>query len=162
MTLLRLASSIKKHMTSAAVIPLMMAAHARALMGSSFVKFSASPITVATARSMVNFTGLHAGLAPNVPECDRGKRVNQVRTATTDRQSATKRRSKMVKKVSVATRDAERFDKPIFFNHLVTGVTRDPRNPQARSEETGQKLPSARRNRQRQQTDHSNCEPEID
>ena len=49
MTLLRLASSIIKHMTGAAVIPLMMAAHTRALMGSSFVKFSVSPIKVATA-----------------------------------------------------------------------------------------------------------------
>jgi hypothetical protein len=46
-TFLWLASSIIKHITGAAVIPLMVAAQTRALMGSNFVKFKTSPIRVA-------------------------------------------------------------------------------------------------------------------
>ena len=39
MTLRRLANNIVKHITGAAVMPLMMADHTKALMGSIFVKF---------------------------------------------------------------------------------------------------------------------------
>jgi hypothetical protein len=48
-TLRRPAKSIIKHITGAAVTPLIIAAHTSALMGSTFVKFRASPISVATA-----------------------------------------------------------------------------------------------------------------
>jgi hypothetical protein len=50
-TFLWLASSIIKHITGAAVIPLMMAAQTRVLMGSNFVKFRTSPIRVANANT---------------------------------------------------------------------------------------------------------------
>ena len=46
-----LAMSIMKHITGAAVIPLIIAAHTRAWIGSIFEKLSNNPIRVASART---------------------------------------------------------------------------------------------------------------
>jgi hypothetical protein len=67
-----------------------------------------------------------------------------------DTHSAAKRQIKMVKKPSVPTRGAENVEKPIFFNHLVTGVNRNPRKPASTTGRKGLRLPLGRRNRQTQ------------
>ena len=46
-----------------------------------------------------------------------------------DAHSAAKRHMKTVKKPSVPISGAQKFGKPIFFNHLVIGVSRKPRKP---------------------------------
>jgi hypothetical protein len=68
----------------------------------------------------------------------------------------------MVKKPRAPRRDAQKADKPIFLNHLVTGVNRKPRKPAStigrkRSPATLKGVETGKD----EQSDHSNGEPEI-
>jgi hypothetical protein len=79
-----------------------------------------------------------------------------------DTHSAAKRQTKIVKKPRVPRSNAQKTDKPIFFNHLVTGVNRKPRKP---ASTIGRKRSTAIlkgvETGKDEQSDHSNGEPEI-